>query len=70
MAGDRRFQLKSGRTFAPRLPQNWQTNRASRSDSLRSSDRLSPLMAIESAVVGDAYLLPVPVKIRPHVGAA
>ena len=26
-----RFQLKSGRTSAPRLPQAWQTNRGSRS---------------------------------------
>jgi hypothetical protein len=31
------FQLKSGRTSAPRLPQAWQTNRGSISDSLNSS---------------------------------
>jgi len=39
------FQLKSGRTSAPRLPQAWQTNRGPRSDRRKSSDQASPLIA-------------------------
>jgi hypothetical protein len=42
-----RFQLKFGRTSAPRLPQALHTNRSSMSDSRTSSGHASPLMAIE-----------------------
>jgi urease accessory protein len=45
--GPRLFQLKSGLTSAPRLPQARQTNRGSISDSRRSSGQGSPLTAIE-----------------------
>jgi hypothetical protein len=41
------FQLKSGRTSAPRLPQTLQVKRSSMSDSLTSTDQASPLTAIE-----------------------
>jgi hypothetical protein len=40
-------QLKSGHTSAPRLPQAWQTNRPSMSDSLTSSGQWSALTAIK-----------------------
>jgi hypothetical protein len=40
-------KLKYGRTSAPRLPQAWQMNRSSMSDSLTSSGHGSPLIAIE-----------------------
>jgi hypothetical protein len=41
------FQLKFGRTSAPRLPQAEHTNRVSRSESRASSGHWSPLIAIE-----------------------
>jgi hypothetical protein len=42
-----RFQLKSARTSASRLPQAAQTKRGSMSDSLKSSGQRSALIAIE-----------------------
>ena len=45
--GPQTFQLKSGRTSAPRLPQAVQTKRGSISDSRTSSAQASPLIASE-----------------------
>jgi hypothetical protein len=40
-------QWKFGRTSAPFVPQAWQVNRGSISDSRMSSGHLSPLIAVQ-----------------------